>query len=452
MNKLSIKMKITLWYTILMIIIVILILSFMFSISGTVIKNDVKKNLQRIINNNADEIEFDDGKLDIDDDYIAAENHVLVYLYSPEGQLIDGMQHSITVPPHEFINNKMRLLEINEQDYYVLDKYISIEGYGNLWLRGICLPDKAAEYSLVGTIFKLAFIALPFFVLFASIGGYQIAKRSFRPIEQINQAAEEITEGSDLSKRIGLVHGENEIYHLANTFDRMFDRLETSFYSERQFTSDASHELRTPVSVILSQCEYALETERAPDEYIETLETIERQGYKMSRLISQLLTFTRLEQGTQSLKKEPANLGKLISEICDELAELKIHNITLNKEIANDININADVLLITRLATNLIKNAYIYGIENGYTNVSLKEETDHILFSVSDNGIGISEENMAHIWKRFYQVNPSRNTSSDGMGLGLSMVKQIAELHGGSVHVTSNLGKGSTFTVFLPKD
>ena len=226
---------------------------------------------------------------------------------------------------------------------------------------------------------------------------------------------------------------------------RNADRLERSFEAERQFTSDASHELRTPVAVILAGLDHGQPTE---EDYRQSVDVIRRQGQQMSRLIGQLLHITRLEQGTQKLQLETADLSQLVEVLCEEQAHLAPEGTTLAVHTQPDLLVNGDVTRLSRLLTNLISNAYRYGKPNGHVWVDLRREGQWAVLSVRDDGSGIAPEDRERIFQRFYQVDAARG--KDGSGLGLSMVQQAARLHGGSVTVDSRIGEGSTFIVRLP--
>ena len=230
----------------------------------------------------------------------------------------------------------------------------------------------------------------------------------------------------------------------------MFARLETSFEAEKQFTSDASHELRTPVAVILAQCEDARRGAQTPEQYAEAIDVIERQAGRMSSLIAQLLQMTRLEQGTQRAAFEQADLSGLVEVICAEQPQLP-RGITIQTDIQPDVEAWFDVTLMSRLLQNLINNAARYGRENGHIWVSLRHVEHDAVLSVRDDGIGIPADRLDKIWKRFYQVEASRG-AANGAGLGLPMVRQIAALHGGTVTVDSREGEGSCFTLRFPTE
>ena len=227
----------------------------------------------------------------------------------------------------------------------------------------------------------------------------------------------------------------------------MFARLERSFEAEKQFTSDASHELRTPIAVILAQCG---ETRHAttPEQYQEAITVIDRQARKMSALVAQLLQMTRLEQGTHPASMEEADLSELVTVLCEEQPELS-RGITIQTDVQPEVHACFDVTLMSRLLQNLLNNAIRYGRDNGHIWVTLRALEDQILLSVRDDGVGIPEDRLEKIFQRFYQVDPSRSGSA-GTGLGLTMVRQIAALHGGEITVESREGAGSCFTLRFP--
>lgn len=448
MKKLSIKLRVTLWYSLLMLLLAGLVLSFMGFVSEYIAENSAKDDLIRIVEENIKEVEYEDGEIEIDDDFVFFKNGVSSIVYSSKGKLIDGHLPKGFQAEEPLQDNNLHVVSTGGQKFYCYDRWISIEEEG-LWLRGVIAVDENA--GIIGNILRAAFVLLPFIVLIAALVGYQIARISFRPIDRIIHAANEISEGSDLTKRIGLDGGRDEIHRLADTFDLMFRRLEISFEQEKQFTSDVSHELRTPISVILSQCEYSLEHASTEGEYREAMETVKRQAVRMSQLVSLLLTFTRLEQGMERADFEDTDLGELVGMICEDQAGSGTKGIRLSMELEPDIHARVDRTLITRLVSNLLSNAYQYGREGGSIRVVLCRERNEIKLSVSDDGIGIDAEELERIWSRFYQVNPARTAEESGsMGLGLTMVKQIAKLHTGEVRVESILGKGSTFTVTFP--
>lgn len=453
-SKMSIKTKITVWFTFVMLCIVIISFGILLFVSGAAIERNYKKQLQEIVEKNIEEIEYDDDDevLELDEDFISYKQGVFVFIYDVTGQMLLGESHGIDVIGVPLQSGSVYEALIDAETYFIYDVLFYVEDYGQLWIRGITEKEGSTQVSAINTVIQMAFIGFPVLVVLAAGAGYVLTKNSFKPIEKIIASVEKINEGKDLSKRIDLGEGKDEIYHLAQSFDNMFERLEAAFEAEKKFTSDASHELRTPTTVILSQCEYILEGDKTTEEYKEAIEVIERQGYKMSKLISQLLSFTRLEQGIEGINKEHIHLSELVISICEEQAYLKMKEITIEYQVEPEIYVDADETLISRALVNLISNAYKYGKENGHIMVILKEKKDGIYLTVQDDGIGIKEEDLDKIWRRFYRVDKSRNSTEHySMGLGLAMVQQIANLHGAEVKVESQFGKGSEFTFILKR-
>ena len=237
---------------------------------------------------------------------------------------------------------------------------------------------------------------------------------------------------------------------MAQSRQKMLERLERSFDMEKQFTSDASHELRTPTAVIISQCEYAQEHDATPEEFQDTIAIIKRQARRMNAMVSQLLSFARMEQGTQKVKLEHADISGIVEAVCEEQAEL---NPEVDFQCAIDPGIcsNVDITLMSRLVENLITNACKFG--GKHVKVGLYEEDGQIYLFVRDDGIGISPENQKKVWDRFWQAEPSRSDNRQGSnGLGLSMVREIAKIHRGEMSLQSAPRQGSTFTLKMPKE
>lgn len=463
MKKLTIRTKITLWFAAVLVLIASLAAAVVTLISNSVIQKGVQDSLIEMVEGNVDEVEYhqdlpyhdwlegDDlymeyreGYLEIDDDFLKRMNGIYTSLYDQDGNLLYG-ENPIAREAEEypFTDAALQSLRAEGVRYYLYDRALSRDGVEGLWLRGVVSETQGTNQTL--TITRLTLWIIPLIVLFSVLGGYLLAGRFLRPIKQIGDAAQNIREGNDLTKRINLGSGTDELHQLANTFDQMFDRLEASFKAEQQFTSDVSHELRTPVTVILSECEYTLEDAKELEEYREALEVIQRQGKKMWALVDELLEFTRLEQNPERFAMEKTDLSSLCREVCEDMGHLTERGITLRREIAPEIWVNGNELLLSRLLTNLITNAFRYGKENGHILIKLKAEQGGIRLAVEDDGIGMTDEQQAQIWNRFYQADPSR--SGQGAGLGLSMVKSIAAVHGGTVCVESAYGKGSVFTV-----
>ncbi len=330
----------------------------------------------------------------------------------------------------------------DNRQVFLVEFTCPVSDYGSIWIRGIA-PASVSENTF-GAINKAILYSIPMLIVFAALGAYLLSQKTIKPVEEITRSAKEISTGKDLTKRIKTDGGSDEIADLANTFNQMLERLQTSFESEKQFTSDASHELRTPLAVIKAECEYALSDNADSAEKAEALVSVNEQADKMTRLVNSLLSLTRTEQGTQRFNFENIDLSETIEKGCCEFKTDK--GITLKSSIENDINLFADISLIRRMLENLLENAVRYGKENGNIFVSLYRQNNSIILSVKDDGIGIKAEDIPKIWGRFYRADSSRS-NSDGFGLGLALVERTADLHGGKADVKSTLGEGSEFVI-----
>ncbi len=498
-------MKITLWFAAALILVVGLTYAVILSVSRQVIQKTIRDGLIETVTYNIDEIEFysaigeaeiandvdyyvhyGDGYLEIDDDFLNEVNDIYTSLCQSDGTLVYGenpiARETVDIA---FTHDEVQKVRVDGTLYYVYDRQLDQEGLEGLWLRGV-VSEEQGEVEM-SAISRISLIVLPSLVLLAIIGGYIIASRALMPIREISGAAAQIREGNDLKQRLDLGEGKDEVHQLAEQFNGMFARLDDSFQAQQQFVSDASHELRTPVAVINAQCELTLEQERSAEEYEEALRVIKRQGRKMNRLISELLDFTRLELQPQRYAKERLNMTALVESICYDMALIQDKGITLTCEAETDVSVMGNYELLSRMLTNLISNAYRYGKPEGHIKVKLfiedkLEETEDnsvirsmiagrrlgrvneeqaenvgytadesemgyrkVILAVVDDGIGIAKEERENIFRRFYQVDESRTGS--GSGLGLAMVREIAQFHGGEVSVESELGKGSIFTV-----
>ena len=447
MKRLTVKWKLTLLITALLLVLTGAMVVFLMIITNRVVTENAYTQLETTVRSNLALISrADDGSLTLEEGFSFTRGGVYTLIYSESGALLAG-QPPLSVPDDlDFENGVLRPEEAeDDSDYYVLDFWLPFSWEDGVWVRGLIQAPEAA--SVVADLSDMALLVLPLVVLLGGAGAYLLVRSAFRPMDQIVAAAEAIGEGRDLSRRIGLGQRGDEMGRLATTFDSMFERLERSFEAEKQFTSDASHELRTPISVILAQCGEARHAE-TPEQYREAITVIDRQARKMSSLVAQLLQMTRLDQGTHPASMEDADLSELVTVLCQEQPDLP-YGITIQADVQPEVHALFDVTLMSRLLQNLLTNAARYGRENGHIWVTLRSLEGQIYLSVRDDGIGIPADRLEKIFQRFYQVDPSRS-GSGGTGLGLTMVRQIAELHGGEVTVESREGVGSCFTLRFP--
>ncbi len=449
MKRWSLKVKLTVLYTLFMTLVTCLALGILFSLSNQELLSSVQSDLRRQVEESLEEVEAEDGWLEVDSDFYDLEDSVYLSLYSESGEFLYGrLPYGYDSSP-QFREGQIQTIRNNQEEWYIYDISHRIKGYGTVYFRGITSVTRA-ENSMAITI-RFAAILLPLLVVLTGIVGYRFTRRTLLPVAKITETVKKIRRDEDLSQRVGLEKGKDEIYQLSQTFDEMLAELERAFKREQQFTSDVSHELRTPVTVILAQCEAMLQDPETAQKQKEQIEIIEKKARSMARMISQLLMLSRADQGRQQVQKEWLNLSELTQMAAEEqelLAEEQ--DIRILTDIQPEIYAQADESLYIRMLDNLISNAVSYGKKGGYVKIFLYEEGNMVKGAVEDNGIGIPGESLEKIWERFYRVDISR-TDQEHSGLGLSMVKWIVQVHGGEINVESQEGKGSRFVFQIPK-
>lgn len=282
------------------------------------------------------------------------------------------------------------------------------------------------------------------------LGGHWFSWRVIRPIESISATAAEISL-SNLSRRIDVTGTETELTGLARTLNQMFDRLESAFGQQVRFTADASHELRTPVAVILSHSELALDKQRPAEELRETIETCRRSALRMRSLIESLLTLARFDSGELTLDSRSFDVARTVGDCVGMVRPLAAQRRIAIQTDLGPATATGDPDRIAQVVTNLLTNAIRYNHDQGQVGVALRSSGTEVVLSVSDTGIGIPPEHLAHIFERFYRVDNARSRKDGGVGLGLAICKSIVAAHGGQISVSSHPERGTKFEVRLPK-
>ena len=276
-----------------------------------------------------------------------------------------------------------------------------------------------------------------------------ITGMSLKTLNIFSRKVSAITE-KNLNERIEEKDVDKELKLLATSFNNMMARIEDAFIKQRQFLSDASHELRTPTSVIKSYCDVTLKKERHKSEYAEALTVIRDASERMALLIQKILDVARFESKNVLLKKEIVDIGQILSnayKLMRPLANEKGIEILLQD--GKEMNISGDRERLTELFINLLDNAIKYNKEDGRVVLSSAIKDGFAVIIISDTGMGIPEEHFNKIFDRFYRIDKSRGSVS-GTGLGLSIAKAIVDAHGGKIEVKSKAGEGSEFKIMLP--
>lgn len=294
----------------------------------------------------------------------------------------------------------------------------------------------------------ISLIAVGVFTLLGAVGAYWIAQRGLRPVQHLSQLVREIGAES-LGHRLALEGPPDEVKALADAFDDMLERLEQAFAQQSRFVADAAHELRTPLTTLRTNLEVIYQDQDATlADYREMAKVLDRILDRMEHLVENLLLLAR---GEAEVERAVTDLGVLLTEVVDEMKLLaQAHNVTLELAVTDEIVVLADAPLLARAVGNLIENGIRYNRPGGSVAVTAYREASGIAIQVKDTGIGISSDELPHIFERFYRVDRSRNRHRGGAGLGLSITAHIVQLYAGHIRVESVPGVGSTFTIWLP--
>ena len=333
----------------------------------------------------------------------------------------------------------------NNNKYMYYDIETNSEKFANgKYVRGI------VQISSGQTNWYLPFAIIagsPIIILIITYGGYLIIRSSLKPVREMIETAETISNSADLSKRITIEDGKDEVHKLALVFNEMLESLERASMRERQFSSDVSHELRTPISVIVAESEYGTKYIDTVDEAKESFAVIERQSKRMTIMINQILEMARLDNRLE-IPKEFFDLSSCLEETLEDYKKLfETKDIQLITNIEDNITLFGNQVLLIRLIDNLVSNALKYANSKIWISIAKR---NNIIIEVSDDGRGIADDEKAYIWDRFYKVDKSRSISEDNSsGLGLPISKKIVELHGGKIVALDNKPQGAKFVINL---
>ncbi|NQW29317.1 MAG: HAMP domain-containing protein [Ignavibacteria bacterium] len=309
----------------------------------------------------------------------------------------------------------------------------------------------AAEVdATLRSLFALMLYAIPFLILISVVVGWFLARGSLKPVDVITQSARRIT-AEHLSQRLPMPPTNDEIARLTQTLNDMIARLEASFTQIRQFTSDASHELKTPLAILMGELEIALRSKQTDDEVQATLHSCLEEVERLANVVQSLLDLSRAESGQELIEFKPLRFDLLTLDVCEDIAILaEPKNIEVTTSIDSDITVLGDKMRLHQLLLNVIENAVKYTMPNGKVSVQLFADGRNAVLCIMDTGIGIPGELQSKVFDRFFRVDKSRSQSVHGTGLGLSIVHWIVIAHKGSIAVDSKENVGTTFTISIP--
>lgn len=477
MRGVSLKVKLTALYTFFMVLVTCAVLAVLFSLSTREVLSSTQTRLERRVQESTEDIRLRDGEIRVGSDFYSVSGDVYLSLYDENMYFLYGkIPYGFHESP-ELSDGNLRIIQDaeNRQEWYVYDLSFRLDGENLVYVRGVTSVTEA-EAGFAVTV-RFALILFPLMIVITALIGYRFTRRTLLPVRRIAETVQKIRADGDLSRRVGTPEtgrkgmpedgndattgkfpgrrkeSRDEITQLAETFDGMLGEMEEAFEREKRFTSDVAHELRTPVAVILAQCGECLRDETLTERQRQELGIIEKKAREISDTIGSLLFLIRADQGRQALQREMVDIGELtrLAAAQEEfLAEEQGRKVEIVCEVPEELWAFVDETLYIRMISNLISNAVFYGRRKGHVWISLREENGRVVGSVRDDGIGISREDLPHIWERFYRADSARSEGNHS-GLGLPLVQWIVEAHGGRIRVRSELGKGSEFTFILPK-
>ncbi len=310
--------------------------------------------------------------------------------------------------------------------------------------------DLNDTFLLVLSFRNVVLYIFPSVFILSIAGIFIITGIALKPLKRFSSKLGQITE-ENMSERVDAAGLDSELAPLATSFNTMLARLEGSFSRQKQFLSDASHELRTPTSIIRSYCDVTLSRERTAKEYRDTLAKVSETVNRMCDIINRILVISRLDAKTMRWEPVQVDLFAVMKDVVKLLEPAAAgKGVALNLKLEGEaVEVRGDREGLTEVLTNIVENAIKYNKPGGRVDVAVKEDAEGAVVRVADTGIGIPEGEKEKIFDRFYRVDASRGVTI-GSGLGLSIVRTIVEAHGGSIEVESD-GRGSVFTVRIPK-
>lgn len=372
-------------------------------------------------------------------------NPVFVQFLDINKQLIDkspnlkGIQLKVysTEWNNKFIDTYLNKKPIRQIQVPLLDKN-KVVGY---LLIAMSLDDTT---MILNNLQNTLLIAFPLILLILFLIARLIAGRSIKPVSLITATSSKITK-DNLKERISLPQNKDELYVLSKTINDLLDRIENAVEREKQFTSDASHELRTPLTVLKGTLEVLVRKPRTQAEYEDKIKYGISEVNRLNTLVDQLLLLARFENQIQSLKVEKVYLNAMILDILTRFSsKINVKKISINPSFSKDFNIESDNYLLSIIISNIISNAIKYSNEKGTVSIQLSQNQNTTTCTITDNGIGIAKEDLDKIFNPFYRSNPTQHPEIKGSGLGLSIVKRLADLLNIQFEIHSEVGKGTT--------
>ena len=362
----------------------------------------------------------------------------------------DGAFDPSRIPlPNDTEKESSRKIRFESGNRLLIDSMTLTTTDGNRFLVESGAAYDQIEVVLHGLL-RIFAIYMPFVVSLAVAGGYWLMRRSLAPVDEITKRAEGIT-STNLSERLPVIRTGDELERLSMSLNHMIERLDDAFQHINRFSADASHELRTPLTILQLGLEGIAQDHRRDAALRDQIGSALEETNRMSRIVESLLAISRLDAGEVKMDKTPLDLGNLAASTADEMRLLAEEKpIRLRTHTVGTVHVEGDRTRLQQVIVNLIDNAIKYTQEGGTVDVSVSREGNSAVLEVSDNGPGIPDHALPHVFDRFYRADKARSRASGGAGLGLSIVKAICAAHNADVKVSSQEGRGCCFRVELP--
>jgi len=458
-----IRIRLTLWYTLLLGAILIifstaLYLVLEFSLHAQ-LDSALQDRAQQVINGIEEQAVFDQetGKIIIPEADIFSSSSIFIQIVDNKGQVVSKSynlgDHSIPIDSQFLAQNlngdssfqtiikENGMMRIYSQPIYLGPHVLAVIQVGQSLVTIENLMRQVLLFLIAGTAFALIFAAL--------VGAF-LARKALQPIEGINQTAGQIVSGQDLKQRLPCPNTNDEIDRLTETINKMLQRLDNFFQAQIRLSADVSHELRTPLTAIRGNVDLLRRgAANNPWELDEALTDIEGELNRMSRLVADLLLLSQADAGL-SLRMETVELDTIVLDVYRQARIIAADSVHIQLGHEDQAIIQGDADRLRQLLINLVINAVKHTPAGGTVTLSLHRETEWVRIAVADTGRGIGSKDLPHIFDRFYRVQ--ENGHKSGSGLGLSIAQWIAQAHNGQITVDSDIGQGSTFTLWLPRN
>jgi heavy metal sensor kinase len=453
----SIRLQLTAWYGAVLIVLVAILGGLVYELLATNLRHEVERQLAARTAEIRTTIKGDEDNPKFQD--MAGPGELLLF-YDPGGALAasnNGPYGPAVVPAWAKQGGSQgaySAITLPDGRWLLYAVAMADEDHPTQVSRLVVGRSLEPMYAMLQQTLSTFAVAGPLLVLFACIGGYFLAGRALAPVAAITHTAQRIrAEGLGPGTRIGMPVRHDELGELTATLDAMLTQLEAAFMRERRFTSDAAHELRTPLAVVQTETSIALARPRAPQEYRRVLSVVEGETARMGRLVTNLLVLARADAGQHLLTWNLVRLDELCNTVANQMAALAgERGITLTTRPAGEMTVLGDEIWLTQMLVNFVDNAIKYTPPGGRVRIELTAAPAQAIIRVEDNGAGIAADELPYIFDRFYRADPARNRDDPaaGFGLGLAICNWVAHAHGGTLEVVSRLDQGTCFLIRLP--